>query len=120
MSIKGMKGLPFLLKMVYKGKGLDLKAEPPPVPYTKCSCRESYEEDTVEPLYNSHLPGTEESGHCKEVLNKRQCMDFFCRKGPKESGCCREVAVNEGLTVSNKFHMSVLKITIFWQFLLVT
>ena len=84
MSIKGMKGLPFLLKMVYKGKGLDLKAEPPPVPYTKCSCRESYEEDTVEPLYNSHLPGTEESGHCKEVLNKRQCMDFFVEKDQKK------------------------------------
>ena len=54
---KGMKGLAFLLKMVYKGKGLDLKAEPPPVPYTKCSCRESYEEDTVEPSTTATFQG---------------------------------------------------------------
>ena len=57
--------------------------------------------------------GTEASGHCREVLNKRQCMDFFCQKGPKESGRCREVADSGGSTVSNKFHLSVLKITFF-------
>ena len=28
--------------------------------------------------------GTEESDHCKEVLNKRQCMDFFVEKDQKK------------------------------------
>ena len=62
---------------------------------------------------------TEESGHCREVLNKRQFMDFLCAS-TKKSGRCREVGVSGGSTVSNKFHLSVLKITFFWQFLQVT
>ena len=27
--------------------------------------------------------GTEESGHCREVLNESQFMDFFCPPGQK-------------------------------------
>ena len=38
--------------------------------------------------------GTEEGDHCREVLNKSQCMDFLSA-GTKKSGCCREVAVVE-------------------------
>ena len=43
--------------------------------------------------------GTEESGHCRQVLSKSQCMDFFVRGDGKNSGCCREVAVSGGTTV---------------------
>ena len=43
--------------------------------------------------------GTEESGHCRQVLSKSQCMDFFCPRDERNSGCCREVAVSGGTTV---------------------
>ena len=47
---------------------------------------------TVEPLYNGHLNmGTEESGRCREVLNKSQCMDFL------------SVAVSGGSTVRHHY-----------------
>ena len=53
----------------------------------------------VEPLYNSHLLQTEESGRCKEVaivgievLKKSQCTDFLSTRTTK-------VAVSTGLTV---------------------
>ena len=35
---------------------------------------------TVEPLYNPTME-TEESGLCGGVLNKSQCVDFFCPPG---------------------------------------
>ena len=41
---------------------------------------------------------TEESGHCREVLNKSQCLDFLST-GTKKSGSCREVAVSGSLTI---------------------
>ena len=39
--------------------------------------------------------GTEESGRCKEALNKSQCMDFLSA-GTKKSGRRREVIVSGG------------------------
>ena len=41
--------------------------------------------------------GTEKSGHCREVLNKSQCMDFFVRRDEKK------VAVSGGSAVFNIF-----------------
>ena len=39
--------------------------------------------------------GTEECGHCREVLNKSQCMDFLSA-GTKNCGRCREVDASGG------------------------
>ena len=39
--------------------------------------------------------GTEESGRCRVVLNKSQCVDFLFA-GMKKSGRCREVAAGGG------------------------
>ena len=41
---------------------------------------------------------TEESGRCREVWNKSQCMDFFVPRD-KKSGLCLQVAVSRGSTV---------------------
>ena len=42
--------------------------------------------------------GTEESGRCREVLNKSQCMDLLSA-GTKKSGRHRKVAVGGGSTI---------------------
>ena len=39
--------------------------------------------NTVEPLSTMSTLGTEESGHCREVLNKSQCMDFLSARTKK-------------------------------------
>ena len=39
--------------------------------------------------------GTEESGRCREVLNKSQCMNFLSA-GAKNCGRCREVDASGG------------------------
>ena len=41
---------------------------------------------------------TEESGRCREVLNKKYMYGFFVR-GDEKSGRCIEVAINRGSTV---------------------
>ena len=40
----------------------------------------------------------EENGHCREVLNKSQCIDFLSA-WTRKSGSCREVAVSGVSTV---------------------
>ena len=51
---------------------------------------------------------------------KQETMYGFSVRQHEKSGRCREVGVSGGLTVSDKFHLSVLKITFLCQFLLVT
>ena len=60
----------------------------------------------VEPLYiNGHLGDRRKwpllrGGHCREVLNKSQSMDFLSAGTKKSGRCrCREVAVIGGSTV---------------------
>ena len=48
----------------------------------------------------------EKSGHCREVLNKSQCMFFFCLLGQIKSGHCRELAISEGSTVLQVLYIS--------------
>ena len=43
--------------------------------------------------------GTEESGHCREVLNESQFMDFFVHRDKKMSGRCTELVVSGGWTL---------------------
>ena len=49
-------------------------------------------------LSTTATSGTEESGRCRELLNKSQCMDFLFA-GMKNCGRCREVAVSKGSVV---------------------
>ena len=55
---------------------------------------------TVEPLYNSHLGRTEESGHFREVVVvERLKQEWMYGLSAKKNGRCREVAVSvEGST----------------------
>ena len=58
----------------------------------KCSCAIKSNLSTTDTL------GTEESGRCRGVLNKSQCMEF-CPPEGKKRGLCREVADSGGSTV---------------------
>ena len=49
-------------------------------------------------LYTTATLETEENGHCREVLNKSQCMDFLSA-WTRKSGSFREVAVSGVSTV---------------------
>ena len=114
---RGTRWLPFLLKIgIQKGKGLlDLKAEPS-LFHTQNATVERVMKKIQLNLSTTATMGAEESGRCREVLDKSQCMNFSYA-GTKKSGRCREVGVSGGSTVSNNFYLGALKIIIFWQFL---
>ena len=46
--------------------------------------------------------GTDESGRCKDVLNKSQCKNFFVRRDER-SGRCSEVAFSGGSTLLSQY-----------------
>ena len=60
--------------------------------------------------------GTEESGRCREILNKSQCMDFLSAGTQEVAVVLREVAVSGGSTVVFFVNVKFLSACVFCNY----